>query len=239
MLAAAALAALALGACGKDDEPEDKRAATTGTAPTTATTTAATTATTPLTASGCQMVEAPKPTGEQDRPRPVVKLDRRKTYTATLDTNCGKIAIRLDVKRSPKTAASFFTLVRSGFYNGLTFHRIARPAGNDFVIQGGDPLGTGSGGPGYTIVERPRRNARYTRGVVAMAKTEIEDAGTSGSQFFIVTAPDAGLPADYAIVGRVVGSRKAVARIAKVPAEPETDRPVDPIVIRKATIDVS
>jgi peptidyl-prolyl cis-trans isomerase B (cyclophilin B) len=108
----------------------------------------------------------------------------------------------LDVAQSPKTSASFYSLVKSGFFDGLTFHRVA--AG--FVIQGGDPTGTGAGGPGYTVVEAPPKDTQYVLGDVAMAKTQAQPPGASGSQFFIVTASNAtqsaGLTPDYALLGR-------------------------------------
>ena len=83
-----------------------------------------------------------------------------------MTTNCGSFTIRLDVAHSPKTAASFAWLTKKGFYDNLTFHRIAQR----FVVQGGDPQGTGSGGPGYTVVEKPSEKTKYWHGVVAMAK---------------------------------------------------------------------
>ncbi len=151
----------------------------------------------------------------------------------TLATNCGPIEILLDVRRAPKTAASFAYLVRRGFYDGLTFHRVA--AG--FVIQGGDPEGDGSGGPGYTIVERPPANLRYTLGTVAMAKTATDPAGASGSQFFIVTARDAELPAQYALLGRVVGSFAGVDAIARLATNPPRDgAPAQAVVIERARL---
>ncbi len=85
-----------------------------------------------------------------------------------MDTSCGSFTIRLDQKTAPNTAASFAALAENGFYDGTVFHRIVP----GFVIQGGDPTGTGTGGPGYSIVDAPPENATYTRGVVAMAKTE-------------------------------------------------------------------
>ncbi len=151
----------------------------------------------------------------------------------TLATNCGPIAIQLDVKRAPQTAASFAYLVRRGFYNGLTFHRVAA----NFVIQGGDPNGDGSGGPGYSIVERPPQDLHYTLGTVAMAKTGADPSGASGSQFFIVTAPEAPLPAQYALVGNVVGSFAGVDAISKLATVPPQDgAPVQPVVISRATL---
>src|SRR5205823_578146 len=189
------------------------------------------------TASGCRRVARPRPRPDGSLDRPPLRIDAAKTWVAHLDTNCGAIDIRLDAREQPKTAASFVSLVHRGFYDGLTIHRIARqPNGSDFVVQGGDPTGKGQGGPGYSVTERPPSAAHYTHGVVAMAKTEIEPPGTSGSQFFIVTAEDAGLPPDYAILGRVVGGDGAVRKIAATPADPRTQRPRTPVVIAKISV---
>jgi cyclophilin family peptidyl-prolyl cis-trans isomerase len=178
-------------------------------------------------------VSAPAPRGPQHIPPPNTRLDPAKRYVVTLATNCGAIAIQLDVGQAPRTTASFAYLVRRGFYNDLTFHRVA--AG--FVIQGGDPNGDGSGGPGYTIVEPPPANLQYTLGTVAMAKTSTDPAGASGSQFFIVTAQEAPLPAQYALVGRVVGSLAGVRTISKLPTDPPQDgEPLKSVVISRATL---
>jgi len=166
-------------------------------------------------------------------PRPTHRLNPAKRYVVTLMTNCGAIAIQLDVEQAPKTDASFAYLVKRGFYNDLTFHRVAA----NFVIQGGDPNGDGSGGPGYTIVEHPPADLRYTRGTVAMAKTSTDPSGASGSQFFIVTAPEAELPPQYALVGKVVGSMagvQAISQLATIP--PQDGAPVHPVVISQATL---
>jgi cyclophilin family peptidyl-prolyl cis-trans isomerase len=179
---------------------------------------------------------APIPRGAQSIPKPTLKLDPAERYVVSLATNCGAIEIELDVRQAPRTTASFAYLVRRGFYNDLTFHRVA--AG--FVIQGGDPNGDGSGGPGYTIVEPPPTNTRYTLGTVAMAKTATDPSGASGSQFFIVTATNAALPAQYALVGNVVGSFAGVDTIAKLPTNPPQDgAPRTPVVIRRATLSSS
>jgi peptidyl-prolyl cis-trans isomerase B (cyclophilin B) len=123
--------------------------------------------------------------------------------------------------------------VRRGFYDDLTFHRVA----TSFVIQGGDPNGDGSGGPGYTIVERPPANLRYTRGTVAMAKTGTDPAGASGSQFFIVTARETELPAQYALLGRVVGTMAGVDAISRLQTVPPQDgAPIHPVVISRARL---
>jgi cyclophilin family peptidyl-prolyl cis-trans isomerase len=216
---------LALAACGSDDKTKNGSAGATP----------ETTATEPAAKSDCATVAAPKPKGAQHLRQPHLKLDRAKTYVVRMTTNCGEIDIRLDVKGAPKTAASVASLVKQGFYDNLTFHRISAPNGSDFVIQGGDPLGTGQGGPGYSVTERPPSHAQYTRGVVAMAKTMVEQPGTSGSQFFIVTAEDAPLPPDYAIAGKVVKGDDTVSKIAAVPADAQ-ERPQAPVVIESAKL---
>jgi peptidyl-prolyl cis-trans isomerase B (cyclophilin B) len=190
----------------------------------------------PKTFGGCTRVAQPNPKQVEKTAKPKTTLPAGRTYTVDLDTTCGKISIRLDTARAPKTTASFASLVRRGFYDDLTFHRVSNPNGRPFVIQGGDPLGTGTGGPGYTVVERPPRNLKYTRGVVAMAKSPSQPRGASGSQFFIVTAPSAPLPPDYALVGKVVGGDDVVTKIQKLPTEPQSESPLRPVVIRKATL---
>jgi peptidyl-prolyl cis-trans isomerase B (cyclophilin B) len=156
----------------------------------------------------------------------------------TLATNCGEIAIQLDVKQAPRTAASFASLVERGFYDNLTFHRVVP----GFVIQGGDPNGNGTGGPGYHVTEPPPSDLQYTQGVVAMAKAQTEPPGTSGSQFFIVTGANANLPPQYALAGRVVAGQHAAQAISQIPTEAgpdgEQSAPSRPIVIEKATLSV-
>ena len=144
---------------------------------------------------------------------PHLRLDSHRTYTVTVVTNCGTFAFTLDVAQSPRTSASFYSLVKRGFFDGLTFHRVA--AG--FVIQGGDPTGTGAGGSGYTVVEAPPKNTQYVLVDVAMAKTQSQPAGASGSQFFIVTPTNvtesARLTPDYALLGKVVSGIGVVEKI--------------------------
>jgi len=159
-------------------------------------------------------------------------LDAAKTYTATVRTMLGTFAFTLDVKDSPCTTASFAHLARGGFFDGLTFHRIVR----GFVIQGGDPNGNGTGGPGYTVVDTPPADAKYLRGVVAMAKTGTEPPGTAGSQFFVVTGADAGLPPDYALLGKVTSGLDVVERIGRVRTDPTTEQPLRRVVIRHLTV---
>jgi peptidyl-prolyl cis-trans isomerase B (cyclophilin B) len=191
----------------------------------------------PSTSSGCAKVARPRPRPDGSLDRPSLRIDDARRWTAKLQTSCGDVTIALDARDQPKTVASFVYLARRGFYDGLTIHRIARePNGGDFVVQGGDPTGKGQGGPGYSVTERPPEDAQYTRGIVAMAKTEVEPPGTSGSQFFIVTAEDAELPPDYAILGRVTGDDAAVRRMAAESFDPRTGQPREPIVIRKVTV---
>jgi peptidyl-prolyl cis-trans isomerase B (cyclophilin B) len=197
--------------------------------------TAATTATEP-TGTGCRDAEEPAARKVKKRKAPTFRVDKSKTYTAVLQTSCGTVEIALDTKRAPRTTASFISLVREGFYDGLSFHRIIP----GFVVQGGDPQGTGNGGPGYTITETPPSDLTYDVGVVAMAKTQLEEPGTSGSQFFIVSGTDAAASLtspDYALVGKVSKGKDVVERLQNVPADPASDnRPVEPVVIEKATI---
>jgi peptidyl-prolyl cis-trans isomerase B (cyclophilin B) len=186
---------------------------------------------------GCEEVHAPKPRPERGAHRPVRPLDPRRTYDVILTTSCGDITIRLDVKGSPSVAASFISLVRRGFYDKTRFHRIVP----GFVVQGGDPTGTGNGGPGYTTLDRPPKRTRYKKGVVAMAKTPEQPAGTAGSQFYIVTGRDAGLPPEYAVLGRAVRGLNAAERIDALgdPESGEVGTPLRPVVLEKARARVS
>lgn len=215
-------AALGAAACGGAD---DERAEGTATGPT---------ASVP-TVRACEPAEPPVPRGEPRLRPPKRLLDPAKTWTATVTTNCGAFTITLDARRAPTTASSFAALARRGFYDGLSFHRIAP----GFVIQGGDPLGNGQGGPGYTVEEPPPDDLAYTHGVVAMAKTATDPDGTSGSQFFIVTAEDAQLPPQYALLGQVTEGLDVVDLIGQLPLksnDPQGDEPVDPVVIERVEV---
>jgi cyclophilin family peptidyl-prolyl cis-trans isomerase len=181
-------------------------------------------------AGGCKRVPTPKPKHVSYKaPKQTVKKGEQ--LTAVVETSCGAFDIALDTKRAPKTVNSFVFLATNGFYDGLDFHRVAP----GFVIQGGDPLGTGTGGPGYSVDEKPPANLSYTKGTVAMAKSSAEPPGRSGSQFFVVLAPDAGLPPEYALVGRVDKGLDVVERIGKLgtPAE----KPKQTVLIEKLSIE--
>jgi peptidyl-prolyl cis-trans isomerase B (cyclophilin B) len=165
--------------------------------------------------------------------KPKGKLDASKTYTVTVETNCGTFAFKLDVKDSPDTTAAFAGLVKRGFFDGLIFHRVVP----GFVIQGGDPKGTGEGGPGFSTVDPPPKGARYTLGTVAMAKTQTEPAGAAGSQFFVVTGEDAQLPPQYALLGKVTKGLDVVKKIGELgnPTDPN-GTPTQVVVMKKVTV---
>ena len=180
-------------------------------------------------AGDCQQVDAPQP-GERKADPP--KADAPTAKGVVFDTNCGSFTITFD-GRAPKTAASMQSLVEQGFYDGLSIHRVV----GDFLIQGGDPLGDGTGGPGYTIDEKPPPGLSYTKGTVAMAKTDAQPVGESGSQFLIAVAPDIGLTPDYALVGKVTDGMDVVQAISELAPDGEDGEPTSPVVISKATLE--
>jgi cyclophilin family peptidyl-prolyl cis-trans isomerase len=189
-----------------------------------ATSPATTTAAGPA-STGCKVVKAPQPKPNGKLTKPTTKLDAGKTWTATVATNCGTFAFKLDVRQAPNATSSIAYLAGRKFYDHTVFHRIVP----GFVIQGGDPTGSGSGGPGYSTVDPPPKNASYKQGVVAMAKTGSEPAGAAGSQFFVVTGANAGLPPDYAIVGKVTKGLDVVQRIGKL--GDQSEQPTMPVEI--------
>ncbi len=156
--------------------------------------------------------------GKQELPCPTPSLIEGKDNVVTVKTSEGSFEITLDTEKAPVTANSVAYLTKEGFYDGLDFHRVVP----DFVIQGGDPNGDGTGGPGYSVTEAPPADQTYTRGVVAMAKGGADAPGASGSQFFVVSAPDVGLPAEYALVGKVT---KGLGTVDEITALGEGDGP--------------
>lgn len=179
---------------------------------------------------GCKQVEAPKPKKVSfSAPKQTVSKDAK--LTAVVETSCGTFQIALDAQRAPKTVNSFVFLSEEGFYDGLSFPRVAP----EFVIQAGSPVNTTLGGPGYSVDEKPPANLAYTRGVVAMAKSSAEPPGRSGSQFFVVLSADAGLPPEYALVGRVDEGLDVVERIGKLGTPAET--PKQTVLIEKISIE--
>lgn len=208
LIAVAAVAAILIGRSGGDDDS----------------------ATTAASSPGCKQVAAPKPKNvSYSAPKQTVTKGEK--VTAVVKTSCGTFQIALDSKRAPKTVNSFVFLSDKGFYDGLGFHRVAP----GFVIQGGDPLGNGTGGPGYSVDEKPPANLAYTKGVVAMAKSSAEPPGRSGSQFYVVLAPDAGLPPEYALVGKVDEGLDVVEKIGKL-GTPE-EKPKQTVLIEEISIE--
>jgi peptidyl-prolyl cis-trans isomerase B (cyclophilin B) len=165
---------------------------------------------------------------------PPMTVSSSKSYTATMVTSCGTVVVALDAKDSPNTVNSFVYLAGKGFYDGLTFHRVAK----NFAVQGGDPAGTGSGGPGYSVQDTVPAGVTYTAGTVAMAKTQTEPSGTSGSQFFIVPTASAApnYTPDYAILGHVTSGQDAVAKMNALAPASADGPPTQPIYIEKITV---
>ncbi len=144
---------------------------------------------------------------------PAMIIDQNKTYTATMKTNYGDITIQLFPKEAPLAVNNFVFLSREGFYDGVKFHRIVK----NFVIQGGDPTGTGSGGPGYKFADE-KVTRDYVTGTLAMANS---GANTNGSQFFICLK-NVALPKSYTIFGLVSGGMDVVQKLGEVPCKLNT-----------------
>lgn len=144
--------------------------------------------------------------------RPPQTVDRRDHLVAIIKTNCGRFRIKLDARRFPVVVNSFVYLARSGFYDGLHFDRVVP----HFVIQGGDPRGNGTSGPGYSVVEPPPRHFHYRVGTVAMGKAYREARGQAGSDFFVVLGGGRYIAPDYAVLGRVQAGMATVRRIGSL-----------------------
>jgi cyclophilin family peptidyl-prolyl cis-trans isomerase len=150
-------------------------------------------------------------------------------------TSCGRITFVLDATLGGPVADSVAGLVADRFYDGLTFHRVIK----GFVLQGGDPQGDGSGGPGYSVVQAPPSGYAYKLGDLAMAKTATEPDGTGGSQFFVISGPDGeGLPPQYAIVGHSsdAESLATIARIDALGGSGDVQTPSQTVTIVSATL---
>ncbi len=157
---------------------------------------------------------------------PAMTIDPARTYTATIETSAGTMTAELFAAEVPNTVNSFVFLAREGFYGGVIFHRTIK----GFMIQGGDPTGTGSGGPGYKFADEPV-GRKYQRGTLAMANSGPD---TNGSQFFVMHA-DYGLPPSYTIFGKLTAGEEVVDAIATAPTG-SGDRPVQPVEIVSITI---
>lgn len=158
---------------------------------------------------------------------PGLTIDLAKSFSAKLDTNHGEIQIELDPTSSPQAVNNFVFLARDGFYDGVIFHRVIP----GFMIQGGDPTGTGRGGPGYQFRDELEGSGDYSRGTVAMANA---GPNTNGSQFFICHG-DAGLPHSYTVFGKVASGLEAIDSIAAVDTD-NNDKPQEDVVIESVDI---
>lgn len=178
---------------------------------------------------------ADKPAEQSDNKeslqKPSMEIDASKAYTATLHTSQGDIEVALNAKETPITANNFIALARKGFYDNTIFHRVIK----GFMIQGGDPKGDGTGGPGYRFDDEPF-TGEYTRGTVAMANA---GPNTNGSQFFIMHA-DYALPKNYVIFGHVTKGLDVVDKIATAPVASsrsgEPSSPVSPVTVTSVAI---
>jgi peptidyl-prolyl cis-trans isomerase B (cyclophilin B) len=216
-------ALLALAACGDDDDAEPAKKKESAPAPAAE-----------QQQGKCEDIEQPPPRDGGGQKKPGKTLDASKTYEVELQTSCGSFTIRLDQKTSPQATASFVSLARGGFFDDTIFHRIVP----GFVIQGGDPTASGTGGPGYSTRDRVPGDAAYDPGVVAMAKAGNEPAGTAGSQFFVVTGAGSGLTPDYALLGKVTKGMNVVQAIGELgdPASGGAGTPLQSVAIEKATV---
>ncbi len=176
--------------------------------------------------------KAGEQTGDKgEQPPPAYTLNEKKNYAATVKTSMGTFTVKLFAKDAPCTVNSFAYLAKRHFYDGLTFHRIVK----DFVIQGGDPAGNGSGGPGYTFNDELDNSLTYKVGTLAMANS---GPNTNGSQWFVVTGEQgAQLPKNYTIFGKVTKGLDVVMKINEVKVNGEA--PVDPVTIVSVTVEKS
>ena len=160
---------------------------------------------------------------------PEMVIDPAKRYTATMSTSMGELVIALDAVQAPKTVNNFVFLAREGYYDGVTFHRIIE----GFMCQGGDPTGTGRGGPGYRFNDELPRAGQYQIGSVAMANA---GPNTNGSQFFIVSGQSGvRLPPQYSLFGQVVKGLEVLDQMEKVKTGPG-DKPVQDLTINSIEI---
>lgn len=163
---------------------------------------------------------------------PEMGIDPSKRYTATMETSMGTIVIALDAISAPRTVNNFVYLAGYHYYDGIIFHRII----NGFVCQGGDPTGTGMGGPGYRFGDELPKPGQYQIGSLAMANA---GPNTNGSQFFLISGQSGvQLPPNYALFGQVVKGLDVVDAMQKVPTG-RNDRPIDDVVINSVTITVA
>ncbi len=180
----------------------------------------------------CPAIDGSSPKTQKFSGPPPMCIDTAKTYTATMDTSMGSLTIVLDAIAAPKTVNSFVFLARYHYYDSIVFHRIIK----GFVCQGGDPTGTGRGGPGYQFADELPKSGQYEIGSVAMANA---GPNTNGSQFFLISGRSGvQLPPAYALFGKITQGLDVLAAMDKVPTG-SGDRPVTDLVINSVTISES
>ena len=182
-----------------------------------------------MAATPCPAEDGSSPVRREFRQPPPMCIDASKRYTATMETSMGTLTIALDAAAAPLTVNNFVVLSRYHYYDGVIFHRII----NGFVCQGGDPTGTGRGGPGYRFADELPKPGRYEIGSLAMANA---GPNTNGSQFFLISGPNgAGLPPQYSLFGKVVAGLDIVDAMQRVETD-RNDRPLTDVTINSVTI---
>ena len=177
----------------------------------------------------CATMEQNSTTGNNEN-KSISKAEEKKMTKATIKTNMGEIVIELFADKAPKTVENFVTLAEKGFYDGVIFHRVIP----QFMIQGGDPTGTGRGGPGYTFADEFEPTLKHTEaGMLSMANS---GPNTNGSQFFINLVDNSYLDTKHTVFGKVIFGMEVVEAIGKTPID-TNDRPLTPVVITLAVIE--
>jgi cyclophilin family peptidyl-prolyl cis-trans isomerase len=177
----------------------------------------------------CPAADGSSPKRQKFSAPPPMCIDPARTYTAEMVTNKGTMTILLDALAAPRTVNNFVVLARYHYYDGVAFHRIIP----GFMLQGGDPEGSGRGGPGYRFDDELPKPGRYEVGSLAMANA---GPNTNGSQFFIVSGPSGvGLPPQYSLFGKVVAGLDVVSAIDAL-GSPGAGKPKEPVVIESVTI---
>ena len=177
----------------------------------------------------CPAADGSSPKTQRFSAQPPMCIDPTKTYGAIMDTSMGEMVIALDPIGAPLTVNNFVFLARYHYYEGIVFHRVI----NGFVLQGGDPEGSGRGGPGYKFADELPKAGRYEIGSLAMANA---GPNTNGSQFFVISGPSGvRLPPAYALFGKVIKGLDVVEAIQNVPTD-RSDRPHTDVIINSVTI---
>ena len=216
---------------GGDDDDTDAAKSTDTTAVTDSTGAGDTTTTAPA---AIGTAECPAADGSSEQKKefdgaPKMCIDPAKQYTAEVETNQGSFTLALDATKAPSTVNNFVFLARYHYYDGIIFHRIIK----DFMIQGGDPQGTGTGGPGYDFPDELPAQGEYQKYSVAMANSGPD---TNGSQFFVITGDQGvGLPPSYSLFGIATEGTDVIDKIGQVQTG-DSDKPVEDVVMKKVTV---